>query len=1003
MLEFLPFGSVAFRAVCKSTLAAVLFSVASSEMQCQQDSNRPPYMLRLRHVTGGVDTCALLQQDGTYHFERLTSDNALIAEGVISDKSLKEVGTALDGEELRSLDQDRISFHIVAPGRDEFYIRIARQSGWQQLLFPDAESREPFQKSLNPLVRWLGDLPGKDASHLSEDEGKTNCLPQRRGEVRLTAREGNGAAVPLMASRTPENPYLLRIVIDRLGQGEAKRTCAMVYPNGFYHLEKGRQAHNYGGVFYQPDIVTEGIRGRIKADVFEQFLDATAMTELRRLLDNPDLIGAHPSGLPAEVPSRDSEVTFVLIPRGGDVQRLTFTNYYAAAKVPRNITARVPLTLHMDSAAGVLKPFQKWLQENVESRKGARLKREFGDNCVASPNQAVPLEVSSELAQVAPSDPNSVTAKTDRPIPTGAQTGPSPTPGSPTTPTNLDEQRTADNEPPLSLRVTTRIVLLDVIATDKRGMPITDLRRGDFQVLEDGRPQEVKFFSHTSRDPAHIEKRNPSGLPLNVYSNRPDSGQPTGPLVLLLLDGINTAGTDQAYARRQLLEYVRTLKSDQRVAIFALTTDLLLLQDFTTDPQVLKAALEKYSAQDSFLLTKGVPAQITPQMATALASAIPNPIMANLKRMNQEAAVSSVNERVRATLAALRALARAMIGYPGRKNLIWVSSGFPISIELGGRNFALSQNYAADSAEASKLLSQAQVSVYPVDARGLIANLKEPPGSPGEDPFSDCPSCQDEIVPTLESPSDGSYGAEDLTRIAPLVTDSHMAMRQIAQDTGGRAFYNANNLSAAVAKAVADGSSYYTIGYYPQNKDWNGTFRKITIKTKQNTRLRHRSGYYALDSARVKGPASPQQKQELVRELLRAVGDPLPATGVTFSAQVIPPGPGDTSSYAEFLVDANTVSWTATGDQYACNVDYAVFTVAPNGSISRTTVKTVQTSIPASAYSKIGRQRVRFRMPITSPPPRGSLRLAVRDNSTGLVGTLPIPIPASASQAEVNQ
>lgn len=964
-------------------------------MECQQDSSNPSYVLRLRHITVAADSCVLLQQDGRYHLERNSNRKAVIAEGVLPNKSLREVEAVLNNAELGSLSQDRIPFHIVAPSRDELDVRIARQNGWQQLLFPDTESRESFQKSLTPLLQWLGSLPGKDASQLSEDEGKSNCLPRRREEVRLVTRQGTAVAAPLTSSRSPANPYLLRVVMDRLGWSDAKRTCAIVYPNGFYRLEKSREAYTYDGVFYQPDIVTDEIRGRIKADVFEQVLDTAAIAKLRELLDNPDLISAHPSGLTAGVRSRNSEVTFVLIPRGGGVQRLTFTNYYAVTTVPRNITARVPptLTLHMDSAAGVLDPLQKWVHENVESRKAVRLEQEFGNNCLPSENPSVPSEVSNAVAQVVPSDMDSIRADADKTPSAEAPTiasSPAPVPGAP------NEQKTAESEPAASLRVTTRMVLVDVVAADKDGKPIPDLNRGDIEVLEDGQPQEVKFFSHTSQDSAHNENQKPPALPPNIYTNRPDYSQPPGPLVLILLDGVNTAGLDQIYARRQLLEYVRTLKSDQGVAILALTTDLHLLQAFTTDPQLLKAALEKYLARDSFLLTKGTPAQISPQEAEVLAWAAPNPILESLKRMNQEAAIRSIDDRVRVTVAALQALARGMMGYPGRKNLIWVSSGFPAAIQLGGKNFALSQNYAPELAEASKLLSQAQVSVYPVDARGLIANLREPPKS------ANCPGCVDEIVPTVETLSDGSFGAEELTRIAPLVAESHLAMQEIAQDTGGRAFYDKNDLSAAVAAGVADGSSYYTIGYYPHNKEWDGKFRKIVVKTgRKDIRLRHRSGYYSLDAAQGERQAGPQQEQERMKELLRVVGAPLPATGVTFSAQLVPPGQGDTSSYVEFLVDANTLSWRASADHYECNVDYAMFTVAPNGEVHSTTVKTVQTAIPASAYATVGQRRLRFRMRLGSLQQPGSLRLAVRDNGTSLVGTLMIPIPPDSPQTDL--
>jgi VWFA-related protein len=286
-----------------------------------------------------------------------------------------------------------------------------------------------------------------------------------------------------------------------------------------------------------------------------------------------------------------------------------------------------------------------------------------------------------------------------------------------------------------------------------------------------------------------------------------------------LLDGLNTASTDQAYARRQMLSYLRTLKPGQSVAVFALGTDLLLLQDFTSAPQALIAALEKYSSNDSLLLARGMPVMITPEMADVMSTGItgPSPLQ-NLIRFNQENAVNASDDRVRLTLAGLRAVARDMIGYPGRKNLIWVSSGFPVSIEFSGRNSDLSQDYAADLSRTAAILSQAQVSVYPVDARGLISNLQDMPNA-------------NEIVPTVQSSDTRAFGTEELMRTAPQVMDSHMAMEQVARDTGGRAFYNVNNLATAVSAGVKDGTSYYSLGYYQENKNWDGKFRKINLVT----------------------------------------------------------------------------------------------------------------------------------------------------------------------------
>ena len=531
------------------------------------------------------------------------------------------------------------------------------------------------------------------------------------------------------------------------------------------------------------------------------------------------------------------------------------------------------------------------------------------------------------------------------------------------------------------------MVLLDVIATEKNGTLITDLHPSDIEVLEDGRPQNVKLFSRASNGSARSGQGPPPHLPPNVYSNRPEYSQPAGPLVLLLLDGINTAGTDQGYARRQLLGYVRTLKADQRVAIFALTTDLLLLQDFTSDPRVLSTALEKYSPNDSFLLTRGTPVQVTAQMATAM----PPAALKNLIRFNQDNAVESSDERVRVTLAALQAVARAMIGYPGRKNLIWVSSGFPVSIQLSGSNAALSRNYAADLTATATLLSQAQVSVYPVDARGLIGNLQDTPNA-------------NEIVSTVQSSDNGSPGAEELTRIAPLVVDSHFAMEQIAHDTGGRAFYNANDLAGAVATGVTDGNSYYTLGYYPENKNWDGKFRKISIKAeRKDIKLRYRPGYYAFDATQLAGASETRRRQDRAQELLRAIKDPLPATGVTFWAHLIRQRMGDSATFLEFVVDANSLSFAEAGAHHDCNVDFAALSVASDGSVSNTVVKTVETSVPASVYATLRKRGLPFRMQITSLPERGTLRLGVRDNRTGLLGTLTIPISPNLVSGGVNR
>jgi VWFA-related protein len=973
-------------------VAAVLLFSASLLSRGQSSSSDYPYVLRLEHVTEREDVCVLLQRDGRYHFERVLSDEAVVYEGSISSASLQEVRNALSESELLQLNQERIPAQLMALSLDVLDVRIARVTQWQQLRFPDQDSRKPFYQALEPLLKWLDTLPTKNRTTISENEGKNNCLPPRSEDVHLTRREETAVPASVKSTPYPTISYMLRILTDQLGPGEVRRTCAIIYPNGFYHLEKSRQRHYVGGV-YQPDTVQQGLSGKIKADVFEHFLDSAAADELRKLLDNPQLIASRHSILPTGHYS-DADITFAFIPRDNSLQELTFSSYFGGDDNHQTRMSAGASTQHVDSEAGLISPLQKWLKNNIESRKAVpRLKDAFGDNCTPVSGPLLPSQINNQLAQVVPADLDSGSAEQGQPTPT--EPAGNQTVHSPRATEDLDEHAASVNAPAISLRITTRMVLLDVVATDKNDKPIADLHPADFEVLEDGQPQKVKLFARASNDTGGGGKQPPPKLPPNVYSNRAEYRPVAGPLVLLLLDCINSASNDQVYARRQMLDYIRTLKSDQRMAIFALTSDLLLLQDFTSDPQVLISTLEKYSWNDSLLLARGAPATITPQMAEVLF------IAGQLKdfiRFNQENAVIANDERVRLTLAALRAIARAMIGYPGRKNLIWVSSGFPISIQLGGLNSDLSRSYADDLTSTSALLSQAQVAVYPVDARGLISNIQDVPNTL-HDPLD-----ASEIVPTVQTSDQPTFGADELTRIAPMVVDSHFAMEEVARDTGGRAFYNANDLATAVATGVEDGRSYYTVGYYPENKNWDGKFRKITVKAeRKDIRLRYRPGYYAFDSTAPTGPPDSRQEQNRLAELLRATKGPLPATGVTFWAHLILPRKGDVATYVEFLVDASTISCAETEARHDCNVDFAAFTVAPNGNVSNTVAKNVDTPLPASEYAAVRERGLPFRMQIESQPKDGELRLAVRDNRTGLLGTLTIAIRPSSPQAGVKQ
>lgn len=147
-----------------------------------------------------------------------------------------------------------------------------------------------------------------------------------------------------------------------------------------------------------------------------------------------------------------------------------------------------------------------------------------------------------------------------------------------------------------AVRVSSRLVLVDAVVTDRSGQRITGLTKDDFTVLENGKPQKISAFSFETPEAPSPRP----ALPPNVYTNRPEYDMPKGPLTILLLDGLNTAVADQGYARSQLLKYLGSqLQPGQPVSVYTLAGSLRLLQDFTGDVDLLKAAVEHFNPQTS--------------------------------------------------------------------------------------------------------------------------------------------------------------------------------------------------------------------------------------------------------------------------------------------------------------------------------------------------------------------------------------------------------------------
>jgi len=548
--------------------------------------------------------------------------------------------------------------------------------------------------------------------------------------------------------------------------------------------------------------------------------------------------------------------------------------------------------------------------------------------------------------------------------------------------------------PALTMRVITRLVLVDVVVSDKEGRAITGLTRDDFVVLENGRPQTLTSFSLESPATRRLGAPEPPPLPPNVYTNRPEYRIPPGPLTILLLDALNTPTTDQAYARQKMLEYVDTqLLGNQSTAILALTSDLLVLQDFTSDPALLRAALDKHLPQSSTALVReerGLELNAEVMGGSDRTRPLPEQIVENAERFLTEQSAVALDSRVLTTLSALRAIARGVAGYPGRKNLIWVSAAFPFAVlPEETENFDLLRYYSGDLHRTATALTDAQIAVYPVDARGLVGSLgRELPSAAesGRHPKLDV------LAPPIEA-------AEELDRRATALLFTQHTMRHIAEATGGRAFLNRNDIDRAVSLSIEDGSTYYTLGYYPEDTNWNGGFRRIRVKVNQpDLEVRHRRGYYAFNPVEAalepgenvfSGAHNPKDRTEGLRA---ALSSPLPATTVTFRVGVPPPAPAAPGTPARvecrFLVDAHTILFEDSADGVKeSDLDFLVVAFDSNGKGVASNYQTVETRVPLQNLPWLRENGLPFTVPLELGPGQYQLRLVVRDNRTGLMGT----------------
>jgi len=539
----------------------------------------------------------------------------------------------------------------------------------------------------------------------------------------------------------------------------------------------------------------------------------------------------------------------------------------------------------------------------------------------------------------------------------------------------------ADADAPI-FRLQVRRVPVDVVVLDKDGNPVRGLKKSDFVVKEDGKTQQVLTFDvfDASKPGPPLLKAPP--LPPNTFTNA-SVVEERGPLYILYYDAVNLSTDDQMSFRNELMKFVDNAPEGVRIALFANVQGLHLLQGFTVDHHLLRQAI----------LRKG-----------------PGPHIPDVFLYGGNYGRSDVG----GTLSNLNFIAEYMSGIPGRKNLIWLSGGFPIPVSptLVGNNRAMAsqgpQSFSVGAQGGPQVLDltelereniqktytammKSQIARYPVDMRGVIAAL-------------------------------GDYQNEDI----------------IAGATGGHAYYSNNRMSELIQKAVMHGESYYTLTYDPANLKYQGDERRIEVtlpKKNRDYQITYRRVYYANGD---EFEQKQQKKDPLQARFLAAKaedtlyaniehGAPL-LHDLLFSAQVVPEGGAHmaTPEQMQALEDApdyfktrqknkpQAVPKPVKLQKYV--IDYGV--IDPQLKAMTAHGQKAVLEFVAAAYSDDGRllnsilnqgvptgngkkSQALFHaiQDLEAPPGTAYIRLAVRDPATNRTGTVEVKLPLHADSA----
>ena len=498
------------------------------------------------------------------------------------------------------------------------------------------------------------------------------------------------------------------------------------------------------------------------------------------------------------------------------------------------------------------------------------------------------------------------------------------------------------------------LVIVDVVVLDKSGRPIDGLKPADFAVFEDGKLQKIAVFefqklSEEPEPPAKLALADQLKLPeapkTTITTEKPGQVQYHDKrLMVFYLDFSSMGISEQLRAQEAALDYAaKHITKDDLVAILLYTSQVQVLTDFTADRDVINSILKALPIGEMSELAGLADTDDTNGEDTG-AAFVADETEFNIFNTDQK-------------LAAIEQAARMLSPLPEKKALLYFSAGV---------NKTGIDNQAQLEATINAAV-KANLAIYPIDARGLMA---DPPGGDASH---------------AASRGTGIYNGSVYNQQRATINDSQETLYTLAADTGGKAFFDSNDITAGIVQAQQQMRSYYLLGYYTTNPAQDGKYRKITVKlnNSMSAKLEHRKGYYA---SKVWGKLNGQEKEQQLKEALSA-GDP--ATDLPLALQVNYFRVAPTSYFVpvSIKIPGSVVALAAKGGASVTQLDFAGQIQDEQHAVAGNVRDNITIRLDRDNAAKAGRQSFQYDAGFTLEPGKYRLKFVVRENVTGKLGT----------------